>query len=66
MNIKHRPKSLRLSGLTDVCGKVSVYNQNGRGGNRESEKKDYVDVESQKAWDAERASGDGVRTPNFS
>lgn len=37
-----------------------------RGGNRESEKKDYVDVESQKAWDAERASGDGVRTPNFS
>ena len=25
MNIKHRPKSLRLSGLTDVCGKVSVY-----------------------------------------
>ena len=36
------------------------------GGNRESEKKDYVDVESQKAWDAERASGDGVRTPNFS
>lgn len=35
------------------------YNQNGRGGNRESEKKDYVDVESQKAWDAERASGDG-------
>lgn len=43
------------------------YNQNGRGGgNRESEKKDYVDVESQKAWDAERASGDGVRTPNFS
>ena len=31
------------------------YNQNGRGGNRESEKKDYVDVESQKAWDAERA-----------
>ena len=26
MNIKHRPKSLRLSGLTDVCGKVSVYN----------------------------------------
>ena len=39
---------------------------NGRGGNRESEKKDYVDVESQKAWDAERASGDGVRTPNFS
>ena len=30
------------------------YNQNGRGGNRESEKKDYVDVESQKAWDAER------------
>lgn len=31
MNIKHRPKSLRLSGLTDVCGKVSVYNQNGRG-----------------------------------
>lgn len=35
-------------------------------GNRESEKKDYVDVESQKAWDAERASGDGVRTPNFS
>ena len=38
----------------------------GRGGNRESEKKDYVDVESQKAWDAERASGDGVRTPNFS
>ena len=42
------------------------YNQNGRGGNRESEKKDYVDVESQKARDAERASGDGVRTPNFS
>ena len=42
------------------------YNQNGRGGYRESEKKDYVDVESQKAWDAERASGDGVRTPNFS
>lgn len=42
------------------------YNQNGRGGNRESEKKEYVDVESQKAWDAERASGDGVRTPNFS
>lgn len=35
-------------------------------GNRESEKKDYVDVESQKARDAERASGDGVRTPNFS
>ena len=28
------------------------YNQNGRVGNRESEKKDYVDVESQKAWDA--------------
>ena len=27
MNIKHRPKSLRLSGLTDVCGKVSVYGQ---------------------------------------
>lgn len=25
MNIKHRPKSLRLSGLTDMCGKVSVY-----------------------------------------
>ena len=31
----------------------------GRGGNRESEKKDYVDVEIQKARDAERASGDG-------
>lgn len=31
----------------------------GRGGNRESEKKDYVDVESQNARDAERASGDG-------
>ena len=28
MNIKHRPKSLRLSGLTDVCGKVSVYTSN--------------------------------------
>ena len=28
MNIKHRPKSLRLSGLTDMCGKVSVYNYN--------------------------------------
>lgn len=42
------------------------YNQNGCGGNRESEKKDYVDVESQKARDAERASGDGVRAPNFS
>lgn len=27
MNIKHRPKSLRLSGLTDVCGKVSVYSE---------------------------------------
>ena len=31
MNIKHRPKSLRLSGLTDVCGKVSVYVTIGRG-----------------------------------
>lgn len=31
----------------------------GRGENRESEKKDYVDVESQKAKDAEMASGDG-------
>ena len=26
-NRKPRPKSLRLSGLTDVCGKVSVYGE---------------------------------------